>query len=67
MRMFSAHYFLLLMFPAILHGFTLDEGSEIVLKPPGLSADSLLGWSMAHYNQDIILGAPIESGKGNLL
>ena len=67
MRMFSTHYFLLLMFPAILHGFTLDEDSEIALKPPGLSANSLLGWSMAHSNQDIILGAPLEGGRGNLL
>ena len=65
--MFSPHYFLLLMmFPAILHGFILDEDNEIVLKPPGLSANSLLGWSMAHYNQDMILGAPLESGNGNL-
>jgi len=64
--MFSPHYFLLLMFPAILHGFTLDEDNEIVLKPPGLSANSLLGWSMAHYNQDMILGAPLESGNGSV-
>ena len=64
--MFSTHYFLLLMFPAILHGFTLDEDNEVLLKPPGLSANSLLGWSMAHYNQDMILGAPLESGNGNL-
>ena len=63
--MFSKSAFLLLLFPALLQGFTLDvDGSKTSLKPPDLSADSLLGWSMAHYNQDIILGAPLESGKG---
>ena len=62
--MFSKSAFLLGLFPALLQGFTLDNGSKKLLKPPDLSADSLLGWSMAHYNQDIILGAPLESGTG---
>ena len=63
--MLSKTFFLLLLFPALLQGFTLDvDGSKKSLKPPGLSANSLLGWSMAHYNEDIILGAPLESGTG---
>ena len=65
--MLSKYSFLLLLFPALLQGFTLDYtdgGSKKSLKPPDLSANSLLGWSMAHYNQDIILGAPLESGTG---
>ena len=64
LRMFSKSAFLLLLFPALLQGFTLDDDSKKLLKPPDLSADPLLGWSMAHYNQDIILGAPLESGTG---
>ena len=62
--MFFKSAFLLLLFPALLQGFTLDDDSKKLLKPPDLSTDSLLGWSMAHYNQDIILGAPLESGTG---
>ena len=62
--MFSPNVVLLLLFPALLQGFTLDENSTKALKPPDLSANSLLGWSMAHQKQDIILGAPLESGKG---
>ena len=65
--MLSKTSFLLVLFPALLQGFTLDytdRGPITSLKPPDLSADSLLGWSMAHYNQDIILGAPLESGTG---
>ena len=62
--MFSPNIFLLLLFPALLQGFTLDDKGPKALKPPGLSTDSLLGWSMAHQKQDIILGAPLESGTG---
>ena len=67
LRMLSKCSFLFLLCPALLQGFTLDntlDGSKKLLKPPDLSAYSLLGWSMAHYNQDIILGAPLESGTG---
>ena len=62
--MFSQNVVLLLLFPALMQGFTLDDKGPKALKPPGLSPDSLLGWSMAHQKQDIILGAPLESGTG---
>ena len=66
-KMFSGYFVLTLMCPALLHGFTLDEKSPKDLKPPGLSAESLLGWSIAHQKNDIILGAPLQDVKGNLL
>ena len=75
--MWNCNFLLWLLFPALLHGYFLDE--DATWKQPGNiyqtpnfgycktfvegSNINLFGWSMKHFKGELYVGAPLETDE----